>query len=441
MALNLSNSQLQQIADVLFLLKTPKPTPLPKPTTNTSGAGSLGAELDSKIAGDRRFQDFGVGIVDFTTDVNSPRVWVHNEDDSWRVGSTGKIAILLAAAQLRDDVREVKKTGIISTASDFDELFSLPKLWGESRDIRIRGIAGPAHAPRISTIFDFAKSPIDFSGPNPDAPDGTAIFNKLGVKPDGTQIEHLSWPAAHDFEFSERLWLCGARSDNVAAATCVSEIGVDYLKAVQRAYGLFDDRHGMHLLVTANYSNLVRDTPVNNKPNSPKYRPFQNQEYHPVKDALFNTVSKKFDDQRSTEPGSAAALTAYMIALMRDKLVAPGPRGIDGCETIRKNLAGATAHSLTSYVSLGVKTVTTVTKEHTKIGILRTEDGEPAPLNCEFNYFETRESNAGGKQMKYSVMVAGIRSKPQADGSPGLNVVSLTENIGLIAHRSLLAFP
>jgi hypothetical protein len=43
--------------------------------------------------------------------------------------------------------------------------------------------------------------------------------------------------------------------------------------------------------------------------------------------------------------------------------------------------------------------------------------------------------------MKYAVMVAGIRSKSQADGSPGLSVTNLTENIGIIAHPALLAFP
>src|SRR5437899_1530505 len=190
-------------------MKRPRPAPL-TPPTNTTGADSLHARL-GPIGVNLRFRDMGIGVVDFTSDVSNPKIWLHNEGLAFRTGSTGKIAILLGAVQLRDDVRRVKATGLITTPEDFNELFSV--VWRQSPLARILRIARRDSWPRISTIFDVTKTPPDFIGA--DVPLDKARLSS----------SHFDWSHAPDLSFWERLWLTGARSDNIAASSCISEIG------------------------------------------------------------------------------------------------------------------------------------------------------------------------------------------------------------------------
>jgi hypothetical protein len=429
-----SDADLQKIADQLFLIKSLTQTKLPKPANTdkiTDGANSLASRL-KPIADERRFKNFGIGVIDFTkmADIatDQPKVWLHNGDDPWRIGSTSKIAILLAAVQLRDDVRRVKETGLVSTSQEFDELFQMKELWKKSKgpSSEIRQIAGKANAPRISTIFDLAKTPPDFAGPNPDRPDKPGISGRVHGG--------LSWEKAPEFKFSERFWLASSRSDDVAATTLVSEIGVPYMKAVLRAYGLFDERKGMHLLLADGFDNhdfLKKPVPVDSTiADSPKYRRLTGMEKSDVRDAIWDSQTQDFTDQRSTEPGSAAALTAYMIALMKSELVSPDhedTRGIQGCDTIRNNLADGGTFSIPSFIGMGVREITNVTKQMDKIGILTEINGEPKPLGCEFIYLETEERDPGKKKSKYGVVATGLRGQ-----------VKDIKDFGKAIHKALL---
>src|SRR6266699_1725526 len=115
--MNLTSAQLKTIASKLFLMRPTADIKLPVPKT-TTGAGSLSTKLDPIVdpaATDPFFADWGIGVIDFTSDKNNPSIWLHNEGTPWRIGSTGKIAIVLAAAQLRADVRAVQGTNILST--------------------------------------------------------------------------------------------------------------------------------------------------------------------------------------------------------------------------------------------------------------------------------------------------------------------------------------
>ena len=421
--LKLSDAQLQQIADRLFLIKSSAQTKLTKPTNKPADAapGSFVATLEDKIAKDARFKDLGIGVVSFdqptaTSPLTASKVWLHNGDDSWRIGSTGKLAILLAALQLRDDVREVQYLKILSKPEEFDELFQLENLWKKSKNAeksKIQAIAGDP--PRPSTIFDFAKTPVDFTGPNPETPDKVGISGRLPA--DG----ELSWDKVPDFKFSELLWLTGSLSDNVAATSCLSEIGLSYTKAVQRAYGLFDEKNGMHMLLAYGYDytnhNFKKDPVAVSAadPTGPKYRFLSAAEYNTVKDGLFVKLTKKFNDHRSYQPGSAAALTAYMIALMQDELVDANhesQRGIEGCKTIRNNLAAGGAQAIESFLVTGVHDLpgVTINRQLSKIGILQESDGEPpGGLDCEFVFLDVQD-NGSGKALKYAVIATGINN-------------------------------
>ena len=103
-----------------------------------------------------------------------PAVWLHNENVSWRIGSTSKMAMMLAAVQLRLEVRQIMGLNIISTPKEFDDLYGLTKLWKGSKVANASQIA--SQPPRVSTIFDFSKKPINFTGPDPDTPDRDGIL-------------------------------------------------------------------------------------------------------------------------------------------------------------------------------------------------------------------------------------------------------------------------
>lgn len=435
MALN--DTQLQTVASKLFLLQPAASTKLTKPVDST-GADSLATRLDP-IGSDARWSGWGIGVVDFTKSLSSPRIWLHNGDDAWRVGSTAKVAILLAAAQLRDDVRWVQETKLLSTPAEYDELFALPKLWNLSPLAGVREIASTARAPRISTIFDFTKAPaVDFAGPEPGTPDFANILDRLAlVQGKAVHEAHLNWPLATDFDFSERLWLAGARSDNVAATSCMSEIGLAYLKAVQRAYGLFEPRKGMHLLLAGPYSVERRGIPVS-VGSTATYRPLVGIERNRVKDALYDPATKRFDDQDSWIPGSAAALAAYLSAWIQTDLVSLRhglSRGQIAHDMISAYLSrGTPGRETHSFIANGVKSVATVTLQRSKIGLLGKEDGAPRPLNAEFVYLETKERLPSTLEMKYGVVVAGIQHRPD----PVLTA-SMTVALGKAIHEALAA--
>jgi len=448
MSLALSDAKIKEIADKLFLLKSPAPTKLPKPIN--TGPDSFTSQL-ALILGDPRYENVGIGVVDFTEGGTFPKVWLHNGDQAWRIGSTCKLALHLAAVQLRDDVRQLHN--LISTGDEFDELFQMKKLWGLYRGADKEGInqiAGKDNAPRISTIFDFTKSPVDFIGGDPDAPDGNVIYNSLPVLGHiGTEeIRHLTWEKLGEFDFSDLLWLAGAVSDNVAATAIASEIGLPYIKAVLRAYGLFDPPKGMYLQFAGPLSqhDFIK-SPVlvnSNNPDGAKYRPLTYVErIAQVKDFMKDPKTGKFTDQRSWVPGSASALTAYMIALMSDKLVDPtsfmlasSDRGRNGCNTIRNNLATGGIHSIISPLAAGVggfSTAADILRQITKVGIIGKADGLRSELICEFVYLETKERRAPEKQMKFAVLVTGIMAS-----LPG-EITSISRQLGEKVHLALLA--
>jgi hypothetical protein len=400
----LTNAQLDQIAALLFLLKTPKPDPLPKPvnTDDTSDPAHLASKMEP-IRTDPKFSDLGIGVIDFTASFATPKVWLHNENKAFRIASTGKIGILLAAMQLRDDVRKAMATGFLTTAKDVDDVFST--IWKRSQDPRVKQIAGDANAPRISTMFDVPNMPPTFVG------EMTPLEKpKLSGIADVT----LKWAGVPDLTFFELLYLAAADSQNVAATACVSEIGVAYLKAIQRAYGLYDRSKGMHLLLSSGYKVVDKKTPVNRTAGAPKYRGLTHEEWNPVIDTFWEPPDMT-PSKASTQPGSAAALTAYMLALMQDDPTRRQLVNAASCDIIRSLLgdetglpgAGSTRTD-TSLILEGVNSVSPVTKAHTKLGILDPDRDQIAAgqvsIRAEFAYIES----AG---LKFAVLADGIKPK------------------------------
>jgi hypothetical protein len=140
-------------------------------------------------------------------------------------------------------------------------------------------------------------------------------------------------------------------------------------------------------------------------------------------------------------PGSATALTAYMLALIGDKLVEDPSvliGGAVGCTTIRNNFADNIGPSVRSFMADAVAGITTIKKQINKIGILKREDGAESPLLCEFVYLETKESHTAAhpdKELKYAMIVVGLISTSGA----GNGAVAKGQALAIAIHNALLA--
>jgi hypothetical protein len=434
----LTSAQLDKLAENIFIMGERSKTRLPQPVTR--GSSAFITALDP-IASNADLKDAGIGVIDFTATPADPDVWLNNENKIFRIGSASKIAMMLAAVQLRLDVRTILglTPKIISTAAEFDAVFADSALWRRRKAPRgeLSEIAGAANAPQISKIFDFTKTPIDFAGPKADDQHLTAnrdkAFDKLAPS------HELDWTTDPPLSFSDRLWLTGYQSDNVAATTCVSEIGVSYVKAVQRAYGLSNHPSGgMHLLGLL-YANIPAKNPP---PAPPPPRRLTNIERLDVEDRWLSDLGppKQFDDKRSWVAGSAAALTAYMIALVNNKL-----GNAAACTTILNNLADGKGHAIQSFLvgdsSHGIAKVAKVNSQLNKIGILKVSDGAKTPLLCEFVLVETEEKTAPPaghrNKMKYAVIVTGLLATEPAGGT----AVKASQLLGELVHKALITLP
>jgi hypothetical protein len=430
-------------------------TRLPKPKTR--GSAAFKAALDP-LKKRTEFKDVGIGVIDFSRSHSSPDVWLFNEDRPYRIGSAGKIAILLAAVQLRCDVRKILALHpqIVSTPTELDALFGNRRLWRKAKAPKREAKAVlqiASNPPLVSKIFDFAKHPVDFAGPDPDgrkdaadkpvAAVQDAIFAKLASG-------HLEWETWSALSFSERFWLTGCLSDNVAATSCLSELGVPWVKAVQRSYGLADPSAGMNLFLSGGYSDI---TARRRAADAAPPRPLVGVDPITVEDYWWDPRTRKFSDRSSHVPGSAAALTAYMLALMTDGFVDDGSVALGGvgCTTIRKNLAdggpydpdkltefpdhpGAIRHGVLSAAN------TTITRQIDKIGLLQPEIGAKAFLRCEFMYLETTTLDPGlphgRKDLKYAIVATGVIA--DADKVHGTNAATKSVWLGAAVHQALL---
>ena len=434
-----TSAQLDKIADCIVILRDRKTTRLKRPVTLQTFAFENAMD---PIASDTNLKDVGFGIIDFTGNKTSPNIRLVNGGEPFRIGSTAKIAMMLAAVQLRTDVRNILGLSpqIVTTPAEFDALYANATLWTKGKaPASNKGNRIAAVPPLISKIFDFTKSPVNFAGPDPDTQHLPANHNKAADKLGGHE---LAWNADPPLSFAERYWLTGLMSDNVAATTCISEIGVPYMKAVQRAYGLAEHPDGgMHLLTSAEFETIP---PKKDKATDPPLpRKLTDPEMIDVDDRWKVVSTGRYDDKRSWVPGSAAALAAYMIALINDGLAIPntaGATGIDACTTIRNNLADGGTHSIPSYLvgnaSHGIKSLANVTKQFNKIGILQNSLGAEQDILSEFVYVETEEKTAppAGKRnkMQYAIVVAGMRE------TPSMGAIAKAHLLAEKVHKALL---
>lgn len=360
---------------------------LPRPTNtdDTSSAGNLAKRMEG-IAADPRFAGVGIGVIEF--DGPTTRVWMQNESLAFRLASTAKLAILLAAMQLREDVRELVRRYPDRTPAELS--VTMAGLFAASTEPDFQRIG--RFPPRIDTIFDLEATPPDFRG-----------------KGDALAHSHLTWAEAANVSFWERMTMAGAISDNLAASSLISQIGEPYLKAVQRRMGLYAPSKGMRMFLSSGYEGVKSGYPELPTPGAPTFRLLNVPETQTVIDVIKRTdpkTKKEYDDPKTTQGGSAAALTAFMLGLVQETLVSA-----EASRDIRAHLTPP-SFSNACLTFDGVKRHTPVTGGFAKVGIL-------GAIRAEFAYVE-----AGGKT--FALVAAGLRGKKARTGRaarPGIGMV------------------
>lgn len=190
-----------------------------------------------------QFPSLSVGLIQFD-DPAKPTFFGWNQDTECDLGSLGKISIVYAAFQLRDDVRQALAQPHVN-AANIDA--KLRQMWGDSCVAELPTTAGKA--PYLDRIFDFTLDPVDFRGYDP---------LKIGIPldftiPPGTdqlddvhELEYetdpnIRWAQLLDLNFAQQLWLTSRWSDNAAATVCAAAIGMPYIFAVLKNSGLYRD--------------------------------------------------------------------------------------------------------------------------------------------------------------------------------------------------------
>ena len=127
-----TSAQLDKIADCIVILRDRKTTRLKRPVTLQTFAFENAMD---PIASDTNLKDVGFGIIDFTGNKTSPNIRLVNGGEPFRIGSTAKIAMMLAAVQLRTDVRNILGLSpqIVTTPAEFDALYANATLWTKGK--------------------------------------------------------------------------------------------------------------------------------------------------------------------------------------------------------------------------------------------------------------------------------------------------------------------
>ena len=347
----LSVTILHAAAD-LFRGATPGTGPLrpwpPNPPAAIPDA-SMDADLQTKLLPVKaKYSNLAVGVIVFDdTSLLPAHFFGWNLDVKCALGSGSKVMILYAAFQLRDDVRKVAAAGF-SDAADLRR--KLLTAWKNSKAPALVSLAqeirAPDQAPFLDQIFDLSDpSAIEFKGMancgvgdlHEDVSTHPAKTALMVALEEAHSHEHSEpphpaerWLAILTWKFAKRLWLTTRWSDNAAAYSCATEIGLPYIHALMKASGLFTPNGpGMRLWLAA-YENAPANLAPQTDPDPPADDPdkqtyseaatllrrcLNHAKYRPpeVPAAGFDKVTK--------QDGTVRTMAALLIALAQEKLI------------------------------------------------------------------------------------------------------------------------
>ncbi len=346
------------VADLLIGATWPPQKPDPLPLFNPKGlpSGDPWRKLyDEFQKVCRKYPDLCFGATHFVGDDADSSKWqpyffAKDENNQGSLGSGAKIMICYAAFQLREDVRGLIKKGV----KPGDIRKALLDLWSASSNQELKAIAketprrGSA-PPFIDYIFDFGGAGgADFDGHGncgiPNFGDDTkpgVLRNHIKELGDVHKWEYDEihnderWREILARPFAERLWLTTRWSDNAAATTCATQIGLPYINALLRASGLYDAKRNRGMKLYRGYEDPPHGVA--------EFKSWFDQF------GRWYRYSRTTDD---TQAGNVATLSALLAALVRRKLFDPNVN-----DEMVSFLRVADAGAITSYVEWSLKSL------------------------------------------------------------------------------------
>jgi hypothetical protein len=313
-----------------------------------------------------------LAVVDLTNSAKPPVYTGFHDQEEVTVFSVAKLLMMYAAFQLRHDVSELAAR---SRATTQDDLIKEAKdQWATAPAQRVKNIlasdqsfpkAGPPDLKRIFTMVHGGDGwKVDFTRSNKTL----AELEGLDV-----QMEPLDVPKSlaliDQLGFLDRMKLAIGWSTDVAAATCVRDVGYPYMAALALQSGLYDydeqaDKGPGGLWLGGDYTEGAvagpwRHSPVGN------FRP----------------------------AGTARALATFMTLLARDRLVDPKASAdmrdlmefLKTVAELHKQLpAGQTTTNFTrSFLAEGLRDHVTLKAVYRKIGIVNHIEHEAALIEVD----------------------------------------------------------
>jgi hypothetical protein len=189
-------------------------------------------------------EKFKLAVVELTDNPNKPFYVGFHDQEEVPVWSVAKLLVMYAAYQLRHDLREVAAQSHTTTQADL--ITEAKAQWVRAPEPIVKKIvltdpdprfakAGP---PNMQKIFDMVRNggswKIDFkrSGETP------VDLEKVDRKTTKSTPESLA--IIDSLEFLERMWLMIGWSNDLAAATCVRDVGYPYMTALTSQSGLYN---------------------------------------------------------------------------------------------------------------------------------------------------------------------------------------------------------
>jgi len=273
-----------------------------KPNGTYNLAPSLQPQLTA-LAGRAPFTDSRVALVDLTKDRDAPEFAGVRHMEQVHIASVVKIAPLLAAFQLQQDIRAMARRPTPTGGNVFDWARDL---WADTqhdhggasvpftKDIALRGklvlVKGQKvklidpRAPRLDVVFAAQAKPFAFA-----STPKTRAELKAAIK----EFERIGEPAIEALAFMQRLMVVGGGlvpASNFGMATLVRDLGFPYIASTLIQSGLYDPARGGGLWLGNDHNGITWTTPPAGGP---------------------------------ANSGTAGSLASYMTLLAQDRLVSP----------------------------------------------------------------------------------------------------------------------
>jgi hypothetical protein len=294
-------------------------------------ADDLNAAIDdlvpARIDGRQPFKNLAFAVVDLsggpTGPLPPPRFAGNLVQSHRQVDSLAKIAVMLAAHNLRSNVAARAASG--QAANDVELALAYTQQLMTAPDPITRAAAKP------TLVHDIVPDP---SGQTDHTrTGGPDVRHVLDLASDGgwrvrfksnamtpqqlVEIGHEDRPAIARLPFAQRMWLMIRQSNNLAATTCLNDLGFPYIAAVSRQIGLLDIPAKRGLWLARDYDGFLWN---------PSDTPFAAFPIHP------------------TQASTASAAAAFMTLLWQHRLLPDRDANTDMKELLRVRPPGRASH-------------------------------------------------------------------------------------------------